>query len=151
MPTYIGFSTINADKPRTSNQPGGIDGGVGGILKPIVYGKKFRTVDEQLVIQDLINAFNIPKGQKVGQPQYGTTLWEFIFDPNTADIQFQIENEVRRVASLDPRLILNSVKSYPKENGILIEVEMAIAPFNNPDVLSLFFNQFTNTASILPM
>lgn len=149
MPTYIGFSTINANKPKTTNQPMGIDGGFGGIVKPIVFGKKFRTVDSQLVIQDLVNSFNIPKGQKVGQPEYGTTLWDFIFDPNTADVQIQLENEIRRVASLDPRLILNSVVSYPQENGILIEVELAVAPFNNADVLQLFFNQLTNNASIV--
>lgn len=149
MPTYIGFSTINANKPKTTNQPMGVDGGFGGIVKPIVFGKKFRTVDSQLVIQDLVNSFNIPKGQKVGQPEYGTTLWDFIFDPNTADVQIQLENEIRRVASLDPRLILNSVVSYPKENGILIEVELAVAPFNNADVLQLFFNQLTNNASII--
>lgn len=151
MPTYIGFSTINANKPKSTNEIAGVDGGFGDVMKPIIFGKKFRTIDTQLVIQDLVNAFNIPKGQKVGKPEYGTTLWDFIFDPGTADVQFQLENEVRRVASLDPRLILNYVKSYPKENGILIEIELAIAPFNNPAVLNLFFDQFTNKASILPM
>lgn len=151
MPTYIGFSTINADKPKTANQLGGIDGGVGGILKPIVFGKKFKLTDSQLVIQDLINVLNIPKGQKVGQPQYGTSLWEFIFEPNTPDIQYKIESEIRRVAGSDPRMILNSVKSFPKENGILIEVELAIAPFNNPGILNIFFNQLTSNASIMPM
>jgi phage baseplate assembly protein W len=147
MPQYIGFSTINANKPQSTDLSTGSSGGVGGVNQPIVYGKKFRSVDEQLVIQDFINALNIPQGQKVGNPAYGTTLWSFVFEPNTADVQFQLENELRRVASLDPRLILNSVKAYPQENGILIEVEIAIAPFNNAQFLNVFFSNQTNTAS----
>lgn len=146
MPTYIGFSTINANKPKTTNATNGIAGGPGSLVKPIVYGKKFRTVDEQLIVQDFINALNIQQGQKVGQPEYGTTLWTFVFEPNTADVQFQLENEIRRVASLDPRMQLDYVKAFPQENGILIELQMAVTPFNNPFVLSIFFNAELNRA-----
>lgn len=146
MPRYIGFSTINSNRPKSTNLPTGTAGGVGGIRKGIVYGKKYRMVDEQLVIQDFINALNIPKGTKVGQPNYGTTLWSFVFEPNTKDVQGQLELEIRRVASLDPRMQLDFVKCYPQENGILIEVQMAITPFNAPFTLNVFFNQGLNQA-----
>lgn len=148
MPQYIGFSTINADKPRTTNAPIGQDGGSGSTTRSIVYGKKFRMVDEQLVIQDFINALNIRQGEKVGKPEYGTTLWSFVFEPNTADVQFQLENEIRRIASGDPRLILDFVKAFPQENGILMEVQLAIAPFNNATLLSVFFDSGSNTARV---
>lgn len=148
MPTYIGFSTINANKPRSSDLSAGIDGGTGSITQPIIFGKKYRLVDEKLVIQDFLNALNIQQGQKVGNPGYGTTLWSFVFEPNTADVQFQLQDEIRRVASLDPRMIVNSVKAYPKENGILIEVELAIAPFNNAQIMNVFFNNLTNSAVV---
>lgn len=146
MPRYIGFSTINANRPRTTNLPIGNAGGVGGVRRGIVYGKKFRMVDEQLVVQDFINALNIQKGTKVGQPGYGTSLWSFIFEPNTKDVQEQLELEIRRVAGLDPRMELDYVKVYPQENGILIEVQMAVTPFNQPFTLNVFFNQATNRA-----
>lgn len=148
MPSYIGFSTIGANQPRTTNAVNGTDGGVGGIVRPVNTGKKYTLVDVPLVIQDFINALNITQGQKVGQPQYGTTIWSFVFEPNTADVQFQLENEIRRVASLDPRLILNTVAAFPQELGILIELEIAIAPFNNPLVLSVFFDSNTSRATI---
>lgn len=148
MATYIGFSTINANKPRSSNLNQGIDGGSGSTTKSIVLGKKFRLVDQPLVIQDFINALNIPQGQKVGNPGYGTTLWSFIFEPNTADVQFQLQAEIQRVASLDPRMIVNQVQAYPQENGILIEVELAISPFNNAQTLSIFFDNASQTATV---
>jgi phage baseplate assembly protein W len=148
MPQYIGFSTINANKPKTTNAMGGIDGGVGSIVNPVRTGKKYSLNDAPLVVQDFINALNIEQGQKVGQPQYGTTLWDFVFEPNTPDTQFAIEREIRRVASLDPRIILDYVKGYPKEHGILLEVQLAIAPFNQALILNVFFDALTNTASV---
>lgn len=153
MAQYIGFSTINARKSKTANRiginTGGLDGGPGGITRGIVWGKKFRLLDAQLVVQDFVNAMNIKLGQKVGQPGYGTKLWDFIFDPNTPDVQFQLENEIRRIASLDPRIDLNYVKSFPGESGILIEVELAVIPFNNVATLGVFFNRASNVASII--
>ena len=99
-------------------------------------------------MQDFVNALNIPQGQKVGQPQYGTTLWSFVFEPNTFDVQNRLEAEIRRVASLDPRLELNYVRAFPQENGILIEIELAVTPFNNPNQLSIFFDNNTNRAAL---
>ena len=148
MPTFIGFSTIRANQPKTTNDSVGVDGGTGGILKSINIGKKYRMVDESLVIRDFMNALNIQQGQKVGQPQYGTTLWTFIFEPNTFDVQKQIEDEIKRVASQDLRIALNSVKSFPQENGILLEVEASITPFNNALQLSIFFDSATKIATV---
>ena len=79
MPMYVGYSSINANKPQTTNIPNGVDNGVGSTVRPLVSGKKFVEYDEQLILQDLVNALNIPKGSKVGQPAYGTNIWDFIF------------------------------------------------------------------------
>jgi len=148
MPQYIGFSTINANAPKSTNVATGNDGGVGSVNRPITTGKKFRLLDTPLVIRDFLNALNIPQGQKVGNPAYGTTLWSFVFEPNTADTQYKLENELKRVANLDPRLLVNTVKAFPKENGILIEMEIAVAPFNQAQLLNVFFNQATSRAIV---
>jgi phage baseplate assembly protein W len=148
MPQYIGFSTINANKPKTTNANSGVGGGPGTLVKPVNTGRKFKLVDEQLVVQNFVNALNIRLGEKVGQPQYGTTLWSFVFEPNTPDVQFALETEIRRVATLDPRLVLDFVRAFPQENGILMEVQLAIAPFNQAMLLSVFFDSNTNTASV---
>ena len=148
MTTYVGFSTINSNKARTVNPPPALDGQANGITTPIVFGKKFKLTDEQLVIQDLVNALNIRKGEKVGKPDYGTTLWDFIFDPNTSDVQTELQDELRRVCALDPRILVNTVRAYPQENGILVEIQLSINPYNNGGDLALFFNSQTNTAAI---
>lgn len=146
MPKFIGFSTQNLDAVRTTQGNSGIDGGSGSIQNPTRYNKKYRTLDEELVITDLLNALNIPQGQLPGKPEVGTTLWSFVFEPNTMDVQQQLSDEIRRIASQDPRLILNTVAVYPQENGVLIEVEFAITLFNEPTQLAIFFDRSTSSA-----
>lgn len=158
MPQYVGFSSINACQPRSTNNQlndsmGTLDNygtptGYGTVGKGLISGKKFTLADIQLVIQDFVNALNIRLGSKVGQPGYGTTIWNFIFDPNTVDVQKSLENEIRRIAALDPRLDLNTVKAFPQENGILLEVQMSVVPFNNPTTQQIFFNQQTTKATL---
>jgi phage baseplate assembly protein W len=165
MPQYIGFNTQNACQPRSTNMQlnssmnqsvsinglningYGIPTGYGGIGNSLIPGKKFTLTDAQLVIRDFLNALNIPLGSKVGQPQIGTSLWSFLFEPNTSDVQVQMENELRRVASQDPRLALNFIKAFPQENGMLIEIQCSVVPFNNPQTLNVFFNQQTTVAA----
>lgn len=147
MPTFIGFNTQQVDAVRDTQQvAAGVDGGAGSLTKPIQTTRKYRTVDAQLVVQDLINALNIPQGQKPGRPDYGTSLWSFVFEPNTLDVQMALETEIRRIAGQDPRLILNTVTVYPNNNGILVEVEFAVSPFNNVETLRIMFDQQTTKA-----
>ena len=145
MAIYVGFTTQNSNRPRTSDATSGVDGGTGSLANPIVIGKKYRLTDQLLVQQDFINALNIRQGSKVGNPAYGTTLWDFIFEPNSPETNGQIELEVRRVAGLDPRIILGSVQPYPSDEGVLIEIQLAFQPFNNETSLSLFSSKTVGT------
>jgi phage baseplate assembly protein W len=149
MATYLGFSTQNACQPKTTNALSGSAGGPGGIRQTIIPGKKFTLVDYDLVIQDFINALNIRRGTKVGQPGYGTILWDLLFEQNIAATQAEVENEVRRLAGLDPRIVFNLVKTYPYNNGILIEMQIAVQPINEPIVLKINLNTRESTATLL--
>lgn len=148
MPTYIGFSTQEVNVPRTF-QRAGIDGGPGTITREPYLGKKFRLVDEQLVLRDFINSFNIKQGDKVGQPGYGTTIWDKLFEINDTTSISEIEAEVRRVASLDSRVQLNTVSVYPYENGVLIEVQISFEPFNNVIQFGFILNRDLGVAQAM--
>jgi phage baseplate assembly protein W len=126
----------------------GVTTSAGLSVQPAPRSSKFQLTDEQLVIQDLINAFNIPQGSKPGNPEYGTSLWSMLFEPNTVDTQSQIEYEVRRIIAQDPRLILNTVAVTPNENSIRLDVELAILPNNVVQELTVMFDQGTNIASL---
>lgn len=146
MPTFVGFSTVEVNQPLVEQRPGAF-GGIGTVQKSPRLGRKFRLTDEQLVIRDLLNALSIRQGDKVGQPTYGTTIWSYVFEPQTPDTRQQIEDEIRRVIGQDPRIVLNSVGVYFQENGVLIQIECYFNPFNQATQVGFFLNRFNGSIS----
>jgi phage baseplate assembly protein W len=122
MPTFIGFNTQGQYK-------------------------KFTLVDTDLIKRDLLNAFNIRQGQLPGRPEYGTSLWDNLFENITDELVTAINREVQRVAGGDPRLQVVSSYVYAQDNGMLIELEIQYAPSTDADRLAIFFDQLTRTAS----
>ena len=149
MATYIGFSTQHVNEIRQNRDTNntGVSGGLS-LNSPLKSKNKFRTIDEELVIQDFINALNIHQGSKPGNPAYGTSLWSFIFEPNTDDIRLALEEEIKRVASLDPRLVASVTNATPFENGISLSLQVYVQPFNDSITISVFFDQTKSFASL---
>jgi phage baseplate assembly protein W len=109
--------------------------------------KKFTLTDFPLIKRDLLNAFNIKQGQLPGRPDYGTVLWDYLFENQVEETQTQITNEIQRVAGGDPRIFISDIQVYPQANGMLIELQLAITPSTTAERLAIFFNQQTRTAS----
>ena len=122
MPTFIGFNTINQNK-------------------------KFTAVDFNLIKIDLLNAFNIRQGELVGRPGYGTVLWNYLFENQTQETQQLIYNEIQRVCAGDPRVYISGIQMFPQQNGLLVQVGLAVVPGTNAQLLSIFFNQQQRTAT----
>ena len=122
MPTFIGFNTINQNK-------------------------KFTAVDFPLIKIDLLNAFNIRQGELVGRPGYGTVLWNYLFENQTQETQQLIYTEIQRVCAGDPRIFISGIQMFPQENGLLVQVGIAVVPSTNAQMLSIFFNQQQRTAT----
>jgi phage baseplate assembly protein W len=109
--------------------------------------KKFTLVDFELIKRDLLNAFNIRQGQLPGRPEYGTVLWNYLFENQVDAVQQGIINEVQRVAGGDPRVFISNINVYPQENGMLIELEIQTVGGVNAEILNVFFNQVSRSAS----
>lgn len=121
MTTFIGFNTQNQYK-------------------------KFTLTDFELIKRDLLNAFNIRQGQLPGRPEYGTVLWDYLFENQIDAVQQGIQNEIQRVAASDPRLAIANVNVYPQQNGMLIELELQVVGGTTAEMLNIFFNQQSRTA-----
>ena len=122
MPTFIGFNTIGQNK-------------------------KFTAVDFDLIKIDLLNAFNIRQGELVGRPGYGTLLWNYLFENQTTDTQTALYQEIQRVCAGDPRIFLSGIQVFPQQNGILIQLGIAVVPSTTAEQLSIFFDQQTRSAT----
>jgi phage baseplate assembly protein W len=53
----------------------------------LVPNKKFRLTDMELVKQDIINHFNIRKGEKLMNPNFGTIIWNVLHEPFTEELK----------------------------------------------------------------
>jgi phage baseplate assembly protein W len=137
MATYIGFSTQDVNKRMETTALG---------RPQPKLTKKFTLTDTQLVMRDLMNALTIKQGDKVGNPSYGTTIWSYIFEPNTDDVRQEMETEMRRLIAQDPRIIVNNMSITPYDNGIQFEIELAFNPFNQATTVTL--NLDKNTGSV---
>ena len=109
--------------------------------------KKFTLTDFALIKRDLLNAFNIRQGQLPGRPDYGTVLWDFLFENQVEELQRNIEQEVQRVAGGDPRIFISDIQAYPEQNGILIELQLQIVASTDAERLSIFFDLESRSAS----
>ncbi len=109
--------------------------------------KKFTLTGFELIKRDLLNAFNIRQGQLPGRPEYGTVLWDFLFENQVEELQRSIEAEVQRVAAGDPRIYISDVQVFPQDNGILIQLELTILPSTDAERLAIFFDLTQRSAS----
>ena len=63
------------------------------------------------------------------------------------DLQNAIVAEVQRVAGGDPRIYISDTQVFPQENGILIELQLAVVPSTDAERLSIFFDLQQRSAS----
>ena len=111
--------------------------------------KKFTLTDSALIKRDFLNALNIRQGQLPGRPQYGTIIWDNLFETQSNDTDQAIVRELQRVAGGDPRFQISNIDIFPQENGILLKVEIILVPSTEPERLAIFFDQNTRTASFV--
>lgn len=109
--------------------------------------KKFRAVDTELVKQDLINHFNIRKGEKLMNPEFGTIIWNCLFEPFTVEMRDLIIKDVARIVNYDPRVKATQILVDEYDHGLQIEIDMEHITTNQQDSLTLQFDRESNLAS----
>lgn len=114
---YKGFSTVNAD---TEN---------------------FALYDFQLIQQDLLNHFHTRQGERLMNPQYGTVIWDLLFEPLTEDVKNLITDNVNSIINYDPRIQASQVTVLAYETGLQIECILTYLPYNISQTMQLRFDQ----------
>ena len=115
--TYRGLSTVNPDN-----------------LSYTLY-------DIGLIKQDLLNHFHIRQGEKLENPEFGTIIWDVLFEPLTENLKEAIADNVTTIINSDPRINANRVIVDQYESGIQIECELQYLPYNISEQMKLQFDQ----------
>jgi len=101
----------------------------------------FNLYDLQLIKQDLINHFNIRMGERLENPEFGTIIWDLLFDPLTDDLKQMVIKNVEEIINYDPRISADQVIVTTYESGIQIECVLTYYPYNIQESLQLRFDQ----------
>src|SRR6056300_285710 len=101
----------------------------------------FTLYDIALIKQDLINHFHIKQGEKLENPEFGTIIWDVLFEPLTENLKQAIAKNVTTIINADPRINAARVIVDQYESGIKIECELQYLPYNISENMKLQFDQ----------
>jgi phage baseplate assembly protein W len=109
--------------------------------------KNYKLYDIDLVKQDLMNHFYIRKGEKLENPEFGTVIWEMLFEPFTEDVKKIIAKDVEDIVNYDPRIAVKEIQIDTTDQGIRIQADIVYVPFNINERMTFNFDK-TNSVII---
>lgn len=103
--------------------------------------ENFALYDFQLIQQDLLNHFHTRQGERLMNPEFGTIIWDLLFEPLTPELQDVITQNVNTIINYDPRISASQVIVTAYESGIQIECILTYLPYNVSQTMQLRFDQ----------
>lgn len=143
MAVYKGFSTKSFQNSDPTTIVGTLDNDFG----------PYTLTDKNLVVMDLINHFNIRKGEKLMNPDFGCMIWDRLFDPLTPALKDAIIKDVDDIVRSDPRISLLSrvtIQESSDGHGLLLGAEIVLKSTNELVNLNLTFDNTTGVVNSTP-
>jgi phage baseplate assembly protein W len=106
-----------------------------------------RVVDGDLIKRDLLNAFAIRKGEKVGSPAYGSGVLDLVMEPLTEEVKNLLIEEVTTTIKQDPRVALQQLVIDEYENGLQAQINLVYVQTNQSETLVINFDRQDGTVS----
>ena len=101
----------------------------------------YKLYDIDLVKQDLMNHFYIRKGEKLENPDFGTVIWDLLFEPMTEEVKKLIAKDVEAIINYDPRIAVKAVSVDATDMGIQISADLLYLPFNVNERMTFDFDK----------
>jgi phage baseplate assembly protein W len=104
----------------------------------------FKLYDIDLVKRDLMNHFYIRKGEKLENPNFGTIIWDMLFENFTSEVRRLITEDVEQIINYDPRVRVNALTIDSTDQGIRIQADVVYLPFNVNERMTFDFDKTNN-------
>ncbi len=101
----------------------------------------FKIYDIECIREDVLNQFNIRKGERVMNPNFGTIIWDSIFEPLNELTKEAIVEDIKTILSNEPRIIVQDVKVDEYASGILLEITVRYRTNDLTGVIKLQFDR----------
>jgi phage baseplate assembly protein W len=103
--------------------------------------QNFKLYDFECAKQDLINRLSIRKGERVENPEFGTIIYDAIFEPFTEALKDAILEDVTANLNADPRIATEEILVTEADKGIAIQATITYVPLNITEKLRFGFDE----------
>ena len=103
--------------------------------------QNFKIYDFECAKQDLINRLSIRKGVRVENPEFGTIIYDAIFEPFTDLLKENIIEDNTQNLNADPRLSTHDVRVTEADHGIAIQATITYVPLNITETMRFDFDE----------
>ena len=103
--------------------------------------RNFKIYDFECVKQDLINRLSVRKGERVENPEFGTIIYDCLFEPFTEVLKDQILEDITANLNADPRLSTKEILVSEEDHGIAIQATITYIPLDITEKLQFKFDE----------
>ena len=103
--------------------------------------RNFKLYDFEVAKQDLINRLSIRKGERVENPEFGTIIYDAIFEPFTDRLKDAIVEDITANLNADPRISTQEILVTEADKGIAIQATITYVPLNITEKLRFNFDE----------
>jgi phage baseplate assembly protein W len=115
-PYFVGFNTVGQPNPPYS------------------------MTNVELVKRDINNHFATPMGSRVMLPNFGTRIYEYLFDPFDEYTKNAIIEDAVRVVQSDPRVSLVNIEVFQEDQALNIVMILLFQPESITDNMFVTFS-----------
>jgi phage baseplate assembly protein W len=105
----------------------------------------FKTYDLELVKRDVLNELYTRKGERLMSPQFGSIVWDLLFDPMIETVLEMIRDDCLRIINKEPRLELLKVDVEESDHTVLVRLHVKYIPTATITELMATFSRNTAT------
>ena len=103
--------------------------------------QNFKVYDFECAKQDLINRLSVRKGERVENPEFGTIIYDALFEPFTEDLRDAILEDVTENLNADPRIATEDIVVTEADKGIAIQATIRFVPLDITEKLQFSFDE----------
>ena len=103
--------------------------------------QNFKVYDFECAKQDLINRLSVRKGERVENPEFGTIIYDVLFEPFSDALKEQITEDITENLNADPRIATEEILVSEADKGIAIQATIKYVPLNIVEKLRFAFDE----------
>ena len=103
--------------------------------------QSFKVYDFECVKQDLINRLSVRKGERVENPEFGTIIYDCLFEPFTEEVKEAIVEDITQNLNVDPRINAQEIRVSEADYGIAIQATITYVPLDITEKLQFQFDE----------